>query len=377
MRRVLVPCPAAPLTPPTQPGALNVTCEVASDTSLAVHVPAALRGRASRALSGLRVRLVREASYGDVMLEAPLQDCTQVFAALERARLFRATTRADAATFDGGGRVPEATLEAMLAVARRKQRGTPEHAAQARAAPTRCVARRRVRRRCRAPLAFKLGAAAGATAPARAHALACLASCSDHVAQVAREAEVEELYGRSPAALRATLLPFQRDGVREGMRRGGRLLLADEMGIGKTVQALALATAYAHEGPVLVICPASLRFMWAENAERWWPGLPPRNITVVLGNDNIEQLKDLPRRGGPPSQHAPPRLVITSYHMLLQANLSIHWDGIAWSTVLVDESHNLKATNSLEPAQTRVALQVVSSAPHAILLLFRIATGER
>lgn len=47
-----------------------------------------------------------------------------------------------------------------------------------------------------------------------------------------------------PAALRAALLPFQREGVRYGLARRGRVLLADEMGVGKTVQAIALAACY-------------------------------------------------------------------------------------------------------------------------------------
>jgi hypothetical protein len=39
-------------------------------------------------------------------------------------------------------------------------------------------------------------------------------------------------------------MPFQRDGVQYGLARRGRVLIADEMGVGKTVQALALAACY-------------------------------------------------------------------------------------------------------------------------------------
>jgi len=35
-----------------------------------------------------------------------------------------------------------------------------------------------------------------------------------------------------PEALKATLLPFQRDGVAFAVRHGGRCLIADEMGLG-------------------------------------------------------------------------------------------------------------------------------------------------
>ena len=39
-------------------------------------------------------------------------------------------------------------------------------------------------------------------------------------------------------------MPFQEEGVRCGLARRGRLLLADEMGVGKTMQAIALASCY-------------------------------------------------------------------------------------------------------------------------------------
>ena len=47
-----------------------------------------------------------------------------------------------------------------------------------------------------------------------------------------------------PASLAKALLPFQTEGVRFGIQHGGRMLLADEMGVGKTVQAIALASCY-------------------------------------------------------------------------------------------------------------------------------------
>ena len=45
-----------------------------------------------------------------------------------------------------------------------------------------------------------------------------------------------ELKKRLPAALYHALLPFQREGVEFAVRQGGRCLLADEMGVGKTIQ---------------------------------------------------------------------------------------------------------------------------------------------
>ena len=39
-------------------------------------------------------------------------------------------------------------------------------------------------------------------------------------------------------------MPFQRAGVHFALEREGRVLLADEMGVGKTVQAIAMASCY-------------------------------------------------------------------------------------------------------------------------------------
>lgn len=60
--------------------------------------------------------------------------------------------------------------------------------------------------------------------------------------------------------LEQRMMPFQREGVRFGLKVGGRLLIGDEMGLGKTVQACALALCYKAEWPVLVITPSSLRW---------------------------------------------------------------------------------------------------------------------
>lgn len=39
-------------------------------------------------------------------------------------------------------------------------------------------------------------------------------------------------------------MPFQEGGVRFGLEHAGRCLIADEMGVGKTLQAIALASCY-------------------------------------------------------------------------------------------------------------------------------------
>ncbi len=78
--------------------------------------------------------------------------------------------------------------------------------------------------------------------------------------------------------LGGTLEPFQWAGVRYALQ-ARRTLIADEQGLGKTIEAL--ATIEADEAyPAVVICPASIKLVWAREAERW---LPHRSFAVVEG----------------------------------------------------------------------------------------------
>lgn len=78
--------------------------------------------------------------------------------------------------------------------------------------------------------------------------------------------------------LGGTLEPFQRAGVAYALAER-RTFLADEQGLGKTVQALAALEADGAY-PAVVVCPASVKLNWEREAARWLPG---RSIAVVHG----------------------------------------------------------------------------------------------
>lgn len=63
-----------------------------------------------------------------------------------------------------------------------------------------------------------------------------------------------------PKSLYNNLYAFQKVGVQYGVDHFGRCLIGDEMGVGKTIQAIAIAYLYRRDWPVVVICPSSLRF---------------------------------------------------------------------------------------------------------------------
>jgi len=56
-----------------------------------------------------------------------------------------------------------------------------------------------------------------------------------------------------------------------GIRKHGRFLLGDEMGVGKTIQALAVSSVFMEDWPLLIICPKSLKLTWKEEICKWLP----------------------------------------------------------------------------------------------------------
>jgi superfamily II DNA or RNA helicase len=90
------------------------------------------------------------------------------------------------------------------------------------------------------------------------------------------------------AELGGQLEPFQWAGVRYvlGARRA---FLADEQGLGKTVQALAALEADLAY-PAVVVCPASLKLNWEREAARW---LPHRSVAVVSGRGTTAPAADV------------------------------------------------------------------------------------
>ncbi|XP_056175340.1 uncharacterized protein LOC115666019 isoform X4 [Syzygium oleosum] len=167
--------------------------------------------------------------------------------------------------------------------------------------------------------------------------------------------KVDELFGKLPRKILDTLLPFQVDGVKFGLRRGGRCLIADEMGLGKTLQAIAIASCFMNEGSILIVCPAILRFSWAEELERWFPCLPT-DIHLVFGHQN-----------NPSHLQKWPKIVVISYKMLHHLRRSMLDQ--EWSLLIVDESHHIRASKkSAEPEEIRAVLDVAAKVRRIILL---------
>ena len=151
-----------------------------------------------------------------------------------------------------------------------------------------------------------------------------------------------------PSALRATLRPYQQEGLnwlqflREHELPG---ILADDMGLGKTVQALAHLLIEKESGradrPSLVIAPTSLMTNWRQEAERFAPSL---RVLVSHGLDRREGFDKFHKHD----------LIVTSYALLArdQEVLLAH----EFHVVLLDEAQMIKNARTLT-AQVSVQLR--------------------
>lgn len=144
------------------------------------------------------------------------------------------------------------------------------------------------------------------------------------------------------------LMPFQRAGV-EQVLKTGRSLIADQMGLGKTVQALA-AVAHTEAFPALVICPASLKLNWKREAQRWIPGA---RVTVLNGTGNLAA-----------AVKGSKAIVVINYENLSKHALA----DVSWGAVVVDEAHYIKNSKSQRTKAVKAILAKATNARARVLL---------
>ncbi len=136
----------------------------------------------------------------------------------------------------------------------------------------------------------------------------------------ASRSDSAEPIAETAAVLGGELAPFQWAGVRYVLE-ARRTFLADEQGLGKTVEALAALEADGAY-PAIVVCPASMKLGWQREAARW---LPHRTVAVVEGRTAV-----------PPSGE----ITILNYEIV-----AAHREALARRrprALVVDESHYCK-----------------------------------
>jgi SWI/SNF-related matrix-associated actin-dependent regulator 1 of chromatin subfamily A len=125
--------------------------------------------------------------------------------------------------------------------------------------------------------------------------------------------------------------PYQMEGALAIRNWGGRALLADEMGLGKSFQALYWAMKTTKARPIVIVCPASLKYNWEREAARH-VGM----LSTVLEGRKPPKRTRLSEAGHP--------IFIVNYQ-ILKAWLP-YLRRLAPKCVIIDECHHIKNRKS-------------------------------
>ncbi|KAI0285276.1 SNF2 family N-terminal domain-containing protein [Russula brevipes] len=164
---------------------------------------------------------------------------------------------------------------------------------------------------------------------------------------------VEPQKAEQPSRLRVTLLPFQRESLHwmrkqeSGHYAGG--LLADEMGMGKTIQMIALMVSGPTK-PNLVVAPTVAIMHWRNEIETHATGM---DVLVWHGASRMTNPEDLKKYDAVLTTYAvlescfrKQQTGFTRKGTIIKENSPLH--AVEWERVVLDEAHNIKerATNT-------------------------------
>ena len=153
----------------------------------------------------------------------------------------------------------------------------------------------------------------------------------------------EDLRKHFPAG--RELYPFQYVGVHFAQLAGGRCLIGDDMGVGKTIQAIAHIALNTEQLPALVVCPASVKYNWAKECRAW---LPNMTVEVLEGRKGVIPDADI---------------IICNYDIISGRSAALLDYG--FNIVVCDESHYLK---NIKAKRTQATLEVAGESESVICL---------
>lgn len=122
---------------------------------------------------------------------------------------------------------------------------------------------------------------------------------------------------------------------------GCSCILGDEMGMGKSLQAISLISRIIAEDPILIVAPLAVLKGWEEEFRHWAGDLPLFTYHTSNGKRREElalSLLDSWKSG---------LIVLTTPGMLVSDFEAINSHGGRWGLVVVDEAHNAKNSASI------------------------------
>lgn len=102
---------------------------------------------------------------------------------------------------------------------------------------------------------------------------------------MAKKVQMQDKNSPVSVTLPDVLMPFQKEGVTKGLSKTKGFLLADEQGLGKTIQLITYVAYKPELRPVVVVCPAHLKWNWFNEFNKWQPLI---NVDVLETNTPYE-----------------------------------------------------------------------------------------
>lgn len=123
-------------------------------------------------------------------------------------------------------------------------------------------------------------------------------------------------------------LPYQKAGIEFSKNRNA--LIADQPGLGKTIQAIGVINSKKKLKNILIVCPASLRINWKRELENW---LTRKYSIGIVDRDFYPENANI---------------VIINYDVVDRHKDKLH--KIEWDLLIADEAHYLKNPDSKRTA---------------------------
>jgi SWI/SNF-related matrix-associated actin-dependent regulator of chromatin subfamily A-like protein 1 len=154
-----------------------------------------------------------------------------------------------------------------------------------------------------------------------------------------------------PAPAGLNYYPFQRGGIAFALRRIEEkhhgTLIGDQPGLGKTLQALGVINACAEIKTVLIVCPASLRTHWKEEARKWLTR--PAQVSVA-GEEHARSLQQELFTPEVALQIISPNMLAAMIAEATKKQGAVHWD-----LCVLDEAHIYKTWKAKRSTAARLA----------------------
>lgn len=166
--------------------------------------------------------------------------------------------------------------------------------------------------------------------------------------------------GPAPASpvLNPRLWPFQQRHVTKALAalpKEGAFVFNNEMGLGKSPEALETLRCLGGVGRILILCPAMVREDWARKLDEWWPGHP-----------EVEVVKD----GKQAATAGAGGILLTSYGLVPKL------PKLEFGATVFDELHYLQGDSAARTLVCQSLLRKQATPPLALGLTGTLISGQ-